>query len=162
RSAMLIETKIAELEAGIVRPEGINDELEGNFGTLYPGYSWSIVAETTENPEVYLLRIEVGYNPAAAQQLIDNPDYTYRFDEPGTRVLQTTYRLYPVPARVEIERDFGLSREELEKFLGVLGAQGAVDELGGEGALPGGNEGGGGGGGGGGGSLPPGLDDLQS
>ena len=37
RAVMLADTKMAELAAGIVKPEKNDDEVKGDFGILYPG-----------------------------------------------------------------------------------------------------------------------------
>jgi hypothetical protein len=164
RGAMLVETKLAELEAGIVRPEGVNDQLDGDFGTLYPGYSWQIEAETTENPLVYMLRLDIAYNAREVRRQIANPDATIEFDDPGARIIHTAYKLYPLPAKVNLQEDFGFSEEDIQKALGMLSDAEGIGSLtgdvpdGGQGLVPGGN---GGDGGGGGPALPPGLGDLK-
>jgi hypothetical protein len=60
-----------------------------------------------------MVTLEIGYNRAQADVKIGNPEEETDFELDGTRIIRTAYRLLPIPADVNLSRDFGLSDEEL-------------------------------------------------
>jgi hypothetical protein len=116
RALMLIDTKMAELDSGVIRPEGIDDILEGDFGLIYPGYAWRMRFDTTETDDLIMVTLEVGYDEAIAKYQIESGNQEYEIEFEETRVIQTAYRLVTTPAKVDLERDFGFTEEEIAKF----------------------------------------------
>ncbi|HOW19672.1 MAG TPA: hypothetical protein PLC79_11590, partial [Phycisphaerae bacterium] len=51
RAVMLAESKLAELDAGIVQLVP-NEELEGDFGIQYPGWAWRMYVDQTDTPDL--------------------------------------------------------------------------------------------------------------
>lgn len=161
RALMLVDTKLSELDAGFVRPAWSDDELRGYFGIAYPGYSWQMTVKPAEIQDFYLVKLEIGYNPAQGREQILNPELEIDIEDPGTRIVRTVYRLSPKPATIQPE-DWGMSPEDLNEAASAAGPT----DMGGGGLLPGGaGDGGGGGGGalpGGGGMGGGGGDQLQT
>ena len=134
KAVMLADTKLAELRAGVLRPEKNDDELRGDFGSLCPGYTWRVKVEQTETDGLLALRLDIGYSEAGMAEQLENPDRSIDIEDSGTRIVQTAYRLMPIPADVDLARDFGLSEDELEKLTGAGQGQeggGAGGEFGG-------------------------------
>lgn len=123
KGVMLADTKMAELLAGVIVPENNNDEIKGDFGMVYPGYTWRFQFKPTEVPDFLMVTLEIGYSPLQAKSQTDRPDQDLEFDDPDVRVVETLYRLLPIPADVNLERDFGLTQEELDKLNEIAGGQ---------------------------------------
>lgn len=119
RALMLVDTIWAELDAGVIRPGPNDDEIKGDFGVGYPGYSWRIDIEPCDIDDFYMLTMELGYNTEAAERQIDDPSYEIDIEDEGTRIVRTVYRLYPRPADINIERDFGVTQEDLTNLMGT-------------------------------------------
>lgn len=150
RAMMLVDAKMAELDAGVLLPTWIGDELKGYFGIEYPGYSWRMRIKPAEIQNLYLVTLEIGFNESRVQEQIDNPETQIEIDDPGTHILRTVYRLVPKPADVNLQRDFGYTQEELDELINAAAGgdpNAAADVQGG------GPTGGGGGGGGGAGPM---------
>lgn len=169
RAVMLVDSKLAELDSGIIRPQGINDELYGDFGILYPGYTWQMKVESTDNPELFMIVMEIGYSAASAAAQLANPEAEIKFTDSGTQVIQTAYRLWPQAAKTSLAQ-FGVDLTELDPQSGAAPGLPGGPSI----PIPGGGAGGGGAGGGGGGGgggaaggggagptgVPPWLSDL--
>jgi hypothetical protein len=135
---LLAETKMAEVQAGAVPFKSTEDRLAGYFGIRYPGYSWRIEIEPCEIENLYLMTLEIAFNPTVVEEQIANPDLEVDFDDEAAQIIRTVHRLVPTPADLDLNRDFGIDLEGLQEQMGGGGEGG-----GGEG---GGGEGGGGGG----------------
>lgn len=124
RAIMLADTKLSELDAGLVVPELHDEELKGDFGILYPGFTWYAEVEETDIEDFYMITLKIAYNKDLAKDQIDDPDYEIDFEDEGTRTIRTVYRLWARPAEVDLQRDFGLGDEEMDKFLEELDSVG--------------------------------------
>jgi len=113
RALMLADTKLEELQAGVLLTSSPNDEvtrddeLDGDFGILYPGFSWQVRMEYEPNQSENLLMVtlNIGYNESQVRDQIDDPEYEIDFEDEGRRTIQTVYALLPVPAKIVLERD---------------------------------------------------------
>lgn len=103
RAIMLVDTKYAELDAGVIRPEGIEDEIDGDFGIHYPGFLWRATFDSTETDDFLSVKLEIAYSPIAAAQQLDNPSEDIEWEDYPKNTLQTTYRLWPREQRVHLE-----------------------------------------------------------
>jgi hypothetical protein len=142
----LMEMKVSELMANEIVFEEFEGEMEGDFGRqygdamtrtiLYPGWSWQINVEPTRIENFYQVEIKIGYNEKGAQDQIENPDEVIEIDDEDTTIVLTAYRLFPKPSDINLQRDFGLTEEEMDEFVSQIdmltGAMG--DGMGGEGA----------------------------
>jgi len=127
RALMLADIKLAEVRAAVLRPKRSDDELKGDFGILYPGYTWRITVEPTEIDEFFMITLEIGFNPKLVEDQIDDPDFEIDIEDEGTQIVRTAYCLMPKPADVDLERDFGLDLEEFAGSLGEGGSEGGQD-----------------------------------
>lgn len=131
RALLLVDSKMAELDAGVIRPSWTGDDVKGYFGIAYPGYSWRVRVKPAEIADLYLVTLEIGYNEANAQAQIENPDQEIDIDDADTHILRTAYRLIPKPADVSLQRDFGLTQEELDELINGASAAGDANAVGG-------------------------------
>ncbi len=116
RAIMLVDTKMSELAAGVLMPQPNEQEMTGDFGLHYPGYTWRLLIKETEIENQKDVTLEIGYNPVAAREQIANPSKEITVEDTGTRIVQVAHRLLPAPADVNLDRDFGLGQQELEKW----------------------------------------------
>lgn len=167
QAMMLVDSKLSEVEGGVIQPDMLEREVKGDFGIIYPGFTWRIEIEPTEIEGFYMAKIEIGYCENAVESQINDPMMEIDIEDPDTVIVRTAYRLFPEPADINLERDYGLSQEDMDALLADLegvdpmgeGAGGGGGGAGGGGA--GGGGGGGGGGTGGGGALPGGLSQSE-
>ncbi|MEP0843421.1 MAG: hypothetical protein HRF43_12025, partial [Phycisphaerae bacterium] len=114
RALMLVDSKMADLDAGVLSFSMLGQEVRGHFGMMYPGFTWRLRGKPAEMPNLYLVVLEIGYNEARGLEQIDQPELDIDIEDPGTQILRTAYRLVPRPADVNFQRDFGLSQEEMD------------------------------------------------
>jgi hypothetical protein len=151
QAMMLVDSKLDEVEAGVIQPNMLEREVKGDFGIMYPGFSWRMEIDPTEIEGFYLATMTIGYRESAVKDQINDPKKQITFEDADTQTLRTAYRLFPKPADINLERDFGISKEDMDSMLADLsgldpGSDGSGDGGGGGG---GGMIGGGGAGGGG-------------
>jgi hypothetical protein len=84
-----------------------------------PGYTWRIKIEPAEIDDFYMITIEIGLNRDHVDAQIDDPTLEIDIEDEGTTIVRTAYRLYAKPADVNMERDYGLSAEDLERLMGT-------------------------------------------
>jgi hypothetical protein len=120
RAMMLVDSKLNEIESGIIQPNEAQGEMKGDFGILYPGYTWMIKIDPTDIEGFYMATITIGYRADAVQGQIDDPQKQIDFEDQGTKILRTAYRLFPKPADVNLERDFGLTEDDMNQMLTAL------------------------------------------
>ncbi len=137
REVFLAESKIAELETGLVEPE---QEQESDFGRLFPEYGWRLTLEpagardedTDDTASVAdsMDELRTGLLFAKLEifrdQLRTDPDDEFDFDSETAEVVQTFYMLYSVPQPLDLTTDFGMTEEVAEKLnedlTGLVGA----------------------------------------
>jgi len=134
RALMLTDTILAELDAGVIVPDTTDEEVDGDFGIKAPGYSWRIQVEPADADNLYMLTLELGFNQDHVDEQIDDPDLEIDIEDEGTTIVRTAYRLYPKPADIDMERDYGLASEDLEKMFGSASSDGGDAGPGGAGA----------------------------
>ena len=118
REVFLAESKIAELDTGLIEPE---QEIEEDFGRLFPAYAWRLTLEPTEAEELFFIQLEILYDPAR------DPEEDFDFEE--AEVAQVFYTLRAAPRPLDLTVDFGMDEEVAEKLnedLAGLGG-GAID-----------------------------------
>jgi hypothetical protein len=124
RAVMLVDTKLDELYSGVLKPEGTNEEIKGeddiltgDFGIYYPGFTWRVEFEPTETEGLVMVTVEIGYNESMVQKQVDSPEYEIDIEDDETRIVRTAYILWPVPAKISLERDYGISQEDIDAVL---------------------------------------------
>lgn len=117
RAMMLVDTKYAELVAGVLKPERDDDILVGDFGVIYPGFGWMMEFEETETENLLAVTLTIGFDEERRAQQVANPDLEQDLDEKDIAkdgsVLAVAYRLWPKPADINMARDYGVDLNEL-------------------------------------------------
>ncbi len=148
RAMLLTDTVLAELDGGFITWTKMSEEAKGDFGVTYPGYTWRLQFDKADVEGLYMVTVQIGYNEGQVQQQIDDPALEISFDDDGRMIERTAYRLYAAPADVNMERDYGLSSQDIQEIL----AASTAGTQGGSGSGGGGSGAGSAGGGQGGGS----------
>ena len=125
QATMLVDTLFAELDAGAIQPSATDDQIEGDFGIRAPGYAWRILIDPADVDDLLVLAIQISHDPddEARQQ----QDADRRIDFNPDRILRDVYRLYPIPAEINMERDFGVTSEDIEAVFGGGGGDPGQD-----------------------------------
>lgn len=113
RAVLLADTKMAELRAGVLEPERVDDILKGDFGITYPGYTWVMRFDETESDGLMSVELQIRYDQAMKDRRIASPREQIQVDEEEGSVIWEVYALYPQPADVNMERDYGIPTDEL-------------------------------------------------
>ncbi|NLX12236.1 MAG: hypothetical protein GXY44_01090 [Phycisphaerales bacterium] len=117
RALMLVDTKFAELAAGVLEPESDDDILVGDFGVVYPGFGWMMEFEQTETDNLLAVTLTISYDGDLRAEQIANPERESDLDEKDVlkdgAVLAVAYRLWPKPADINMSRDYGVDLTEL-------------------------------------------------
>ena len=116
RVVFLAESKIAELDTGLIEPE---QEIEEDFGRLFPAYAWRLTLEPTEEEELFFIQLEILYDPAR------DPEDDFDFAE--AEVAQVYYTLRAAPRPLDLTVDFGMDEEVAEKLNEDLAGLGGGD-----------------------------------
>lgn len=117
RAVLLADSKISEVAAGVLHPK-LDDETRGNFGIAFPGYTWRMRVEPSEIDDTafFAVRLEIGFNPRAIPLQTADPAAEIDFEDDGTVIVHTVYRLMPRPADLDLGRDFGLPLDKLQEM----------------------------------------------
>jgi len=108
RARMLAESKLAELDTGLLEFESFDEEFEEEFGPLFPHYGFRITIEPTVTEELNLVTLEILH----LIRDYDNDDFD--FDE--AKVLHTLYTFRLTPRPLDLSVDFGMEEEQLEEL----------------------------------------------
>jgi hypothetical protein len=144
RAVILAESKMAELRAGVLKPETQDEVLKGDFGVLYPGYTWLMFFEETETEGLLSLTMHICFDEELRTKQIDDPEMEVTVDERDYQPVYTVHRLYPENVYLGQKQD-PFSGSDMGGFQQDSGGQ--QDENGGDGppgeSGPDGNNGGG-------------------
>lgn len=117
RALVLMDTKFAELAAGVVEPKTDDDILVGDFGVVYPGFGWMMEFEQTETDDLLGVTLTISFDGQLREEQIANPERDSDLDEKDIlkdgAVLAVAYRLWPNPADINMARDYGVDLNEL-------------------------------------------------
>ena len=114
RAMNLAESQLAQLEAGLIQnvDSAIEDDLEDEFGRLFPSYGWRLRLEPTETPELWAVRLDILY------QLRLDVEEEFDFDE--AEIVFTVRTLRATPVTIDPSRDFGADEETMQKLTEAL------------------------------------------
>ncbi len=115
RAINLAESKISELDAGLIidLDEAVDDDLEHEFGRLFPNYGWRIRLEPLQDtPELWALRLDILF------QYREDVEEEFDFDE--AEIVFTTRTLRTNPPTIDPQRDFGADEDALENLTEAL------------------------------------------
>lgn len=96
QAMVLAEMKVAELESFNI--DASTDELEGDFGDIFPDFKWRVLVDTTSVEKLYLIVVEIKY------------------DDGYNKLAYRLWTLKAEPARFDIGRDFGIGEDQLESI----------------------------------------------
>ena len=109
---MLAQSVLAEIDAGAVRPE---QEQSDEFGPAWPGYAYRLTAEEVPEFEGLLqLRVQILHGP---------PDS----DLEQRRVVCDLHTQRIRPTDIDLQRDFGLSDEQIAKLADSIPPETGID-----------------------------------
>lgn len=105
RALLLAESKLAELDTGLIVPE---DLIEEEFGPIFPDYAWRMRIEPTAVPDLHFITLDILRQPRI------NVDTPFDFDK--ATVLYTAYTMRATPAQIDLTRDFGMGEEQADQL----------------------------------------------
>lgn len=115
RAMHLAQSKMAELDARLIEDvdEAIEDDLEEEFGRLFPDFAWRLRLEPTQTENLWLVQLHILY-----QERQDVEEEEFDFDE--AEVVYTLRTLRATPATIDPSRDFGADEEAMEDLAAAL------------------------------------------
>jgi hypothetical protein len=122
QATLLVDTLLAELDAGAIMPGATDDRIEGDFGIRAPGYAWRILIEPADVDDLLVLAVQISHDPDDEARQQQNADRRIDFNE--EQILREVHRLYPIPAEINMERDFGVTSEDIQAVFGGGGGPG--------------------------------------
>ena len=115
RAMHLAESKLAELDARLIEDvdEAIEDDLEEEFGRLFPDFAWRLRLDPTQTEDLWLVQLHILY-----QERQDVEEEEFEFEE--AEVVYTLRTLRATPATIDPARDFGADEETMENLAAAL------------------------------------------
>ncbi len=116
QALMLAEAKLAQLDVGAInlqRDMSSDGVIEGDFGMSFPGYFYRFTIEPHDDLEdIFEVTTDILYGP---------PAYDL---EPGdiedAEVVLTLYSFRPTPPTLNLQRDFGVTDDQMEELAAAL------------------------------------------
>ncbi len=116
QALLLAEAKLAQLDSGAInlaREMGADGVMEGDFGKSFPGYFFRFTMEEHEDLEdVFEVTTEILYGPPE--------DDLEPGDIEDAHVVMVLYSFRPTPPTLNMQRDFGVSDEQIEELAASL------------------------------------------
>ena len=101
QTAMLLaESLSGRLQAGAFEPT--DEQMEGDFGETYPGWTWRITIQPTDDEELMRVSLHVFY---------EDPEVEVVATETPVPAL-SVHTLWPMPPQMDLVSDFGLTEEQ--------------------------------------------------
>lgn len=117
RAQMLAESKLAELDTGLVDFNSFDEEMEEPFGPLFPDYGYRIRVQRTITEGLNQVRLQILYFPRNYHR--------EEFDFDRAQVLYDLYTFRMAPRPIDLQADYGMDEESITKFNDMMGAVGA-------------------------------------
>ncbi len=109
RLLMLAESKLAELDTGLVLWEDEADaEVEGDFTLMFPDHGWRMRFEPSVTESLWSIRLDILFNRRESLES--------EFDVRNAEVVHTVHLMRALPPKVDLQKDFGLDDEAIEKL----------------------------------------------
>lgn len=113
----LAESTLNEFDAGLMDvsdlESAVENDLEKEFGPLFPSFGWRLRLEPTEIEDIWLVQLQILY-----QKREDVESEEFDFDT--ANVLHTLRTLRATPATVDPQRDFGADDETMLQLTDAL------------------------------------------
>ena len=116
RAIMLAEMQIAEMGMGLIEVDALDEEQEDEFGPRYPDWGWRLTIDDTEVEALYLLRLDVLYQP--------REDVEDTFDYDDAEIVHTLYMFQAAPQKLNLAEAFGVPEDQMEELAEKLAATG--------------------------------------
>ncbi|RJP31840.1 MAG: hypothetical protein C4547_14845 [Phycisphaerales bacterium] len=113
RALMLAESKLAELDTGLIEFESVDEIMEEEFGPLFPHYGFRITLQPTFNEDLNHVTLEI------LHQVRDYERDEFDFDT--AEVLQSLHTFRMVERPLDLATDFGMEEKQVEKFVEAAG-----------------------------------------
>jgi type II secretory pathway pseudopilin PulG len=113
RALLLAESKLAELDTGLIVPEEL---IEEEFGPIFPDYAWRLQIEPSAVPNLNFITLDILYQ--------QRPDVQTTFDFDTATVLYTAYAMRSTPAQIDLTRDFGMDEDQADRLTEQLSGVG--------------------------------------
>lgn len=116
QALMLAEAKLGQLDVGAInlqRDMSSDGVIEGDFGMSFPGFFYRFTIEPHDDLEdIFEVTTDILYGP---------PEYDR---EPGniedSKVVLTLYSFRPTPPTLNLQRDFGVTDDQMEELAAAL------------------------------------------
>jgi hypothetical protein len=109
RVLMLTESKLAELDTGLVQlDEEADNEIEGDFSLRFPDYGWRMRFDETVTEKLRAIKLDILYAPR--ESLEDE------FIPRDAKVVHTVYTMRAEPTTVDLKKDFGIPDDAIEQL----------------------------------------------
>lgn len=121
RALMLADAYVAQLDLGLIPLDTIERELDGDFGSRFPDWGWTLRTQETAIDGMYGLTLTVWHH------LRDRPYTLNSFDFDRAEEVHRVYLLRAAPQALDLAVEFGLNDEELTQVadkLAPLGIEG--------------------------------------
>lgn len=116
RALMLAESKLAEIDTGILEIDSFDEETEEEFGPLFPHFAYRLRLQPTVTPGLNQVRLQI------LHQIRDYDREPFDFDTAD--VLYELYTFRTEPRTVDFEADFGMDPERVEELGDLFAAAG--------------------------------------
>jgi len=115
RAMNLAESKLAELQVGLIQDvdSAIEDDLEEEFGPLFPDFAWRLRIEPTETELLWAVRLDILYQQ---REYVEEEE----FDFEEAEVLLTLRTLRATPVTIDPATDFGADEEAMQQLTDAL------------------------------------------
>ena len=116
QALLLAEAKLAQLDSGAINLEremGADGVMEGDFGRSFPGFFFRFTMEEHDDLEdIFEVTTEILYGPPE--------DDLEPGDIEDAHVVMVLYSFRPTPPTLNMQRDFGVSDEQIEELTASL------------------------------------------
>jgi hypothetical protein len=114
QALMLAEAKLGQLDTGTLVVENSYDA----FGATFPGYFWRFDFTPHEDvPGMFLVRLEILYS--FPDEILEPGDAT-EADLEKAEILATIHTIRPTPPTLDLQRDFGMTDEQMDEIAAKL------------------------------------------
>lgn len=117
RAMMLAESKLAELDTGLVDFNSFDEEMEEPFGPLFPDFGYRIRVQPTVTEGLNQVRLQILY--------FARNYHREDFDFDRAEVLYDLYTFRMAPRPIDLQADYGMDEESISRFNDLMAAVGA-------------------------------------
>lgn len=116
RALMLAESKLAELDTGLIVFDSLDEVMEEPFGPLFPDWGFRITVQPTLTEGLNQIHLEILY----FMRNYDRDD----FDFEQAKVIHELYTFRMTPRRIDLQLDYGMDEESVNKLNELLSGVG--------------------------------------